>query len=116
MKALTQGYMATFKEVIMNQAVLNLLSSKERVLPLDQAKSAHCIVNNLSEAEMHKEYIIKEVISDDKEIVNFLFTLGCFKGESVTVISILSETFVITIKDARYSIDADLAQAVMLEY
>jgi ferrous iron transport protein A len=63
---------------------------------------------------MHKEYIIENVISDDTKIINFLFTLGCFKGQSITVISSLSDTFVIVIKDARYSIDADLANTITL--
>ena len=112
MKALNQGYLATFKGVIMNQAVLNLFSGKEKASPKQTVKSL--CVGSLFEAELNKEYVIKDVISDDKEIVNFLFTLGCFKGEEVTVVSILSDTFVISIKDARYSIDADLAQTVKL--
>lgn len=69
---------------------------------------------NLSEAELYQEYIIKDVVADDREIVNFLFTLGCFKGESITLISILSDSYVINIKDARYSIGSDLAQAVIV--
>jgi len=113
MKTLTQGYMTPFKEVTMFRAILNLLSGKKSTT-LSNAHRADRIVTNLFEAEIDKEYIIKDVISDDKEIVNFLFTLGCFKGESVTIVSLLSETFVIAIKDARYSIDADLAKAVIL--
>lgn len=113
MKALTQGYMATFKEVIMNQAVLNMLSGKDKASTQQKAKST-APASNLFEAEMNKEYLIKDVVSDDKEIVNFLFTLGCFKGQSVTVISVLSETYVLAVKDARYSIDADLAKAVIV--
>ena len=117
MKTLTQGYMSTFKEVIMNQAVLNFLSGKGHASTTRQTKSASAgrTVNNLFEAEMNKEYLIKDVVSGDKEIVSFLFTLGCFKGQAVTVISVLSETYVLAIKDARYSIDADLAKAVILE-
>ena len=51
---------------------------------------------------------------DDQDIVNFLFTLGCFKGESITLISILADNYVIIVKDARYSIDVDLAKAIKL--
>ncbi|MEI6897051.1 MAG: FeoA family protein [Psychromonas sp.] len=100
----------------MNQAVLNILSDKKTtsLQEKDTTISAQRTVNSLVEAEVNKEYIIKEVISEDAEMVNFLFTLGCFKGQPVTLISILSETFVIAIKDARYSIDADLAQVVKL--
>jgi len=115
-KAEKPDYIATFKEVIMNQAFFNLFSSKSKVAC--QNEETHRVTSrhasDLSEAEINKEYTIKEVVSDDKEIVNFLFTLGCFKGESITLISVLSNTFVITIKDARYSIDADLAKVVLL--
>lgn len=100
----------------MNQAIFNLLpnitsswfSSKYKKTRITRSPK------NLYEAQINKEYIIENVIADDKKIVNFLFTLGCFKGESVTVLSVLSENYVITIKDARYSIDADLAKAIKL--
>ena len=71
-------------------------------------------VNNLLKAEVNKEYKIKDVIQGDDEMVSFLFTLGCFKGESITLISVLSETYVISIKDARYSIDSELAKMILL--
>ena len=100
----------------MNQAILSLLPSKLFTLLRKENKviSHYHSASNLSEAQVNKTYCIKDVISSDKEMVNFLFTLGCFKGESVTVISILSETYVIAIKDARYSIDSNLAKAVIL--
>ena len=80
----------------------------------NRSQKKHLPAKNLSQAQINKEYVIENVIADDKEVVNFLFTLGCFKGQTVTVISLLSENYVITIKDARYSIDADLARAVLL--
>ena len=98
----------------MYQAIFNLLPGKAITSQSDHKNIRQRIVENLSEAETNKEYIIKNVITDDKNITNFLFTLGCFEGQSVTVISILSENYVIAIKDARYSIDADLAKAVIL--
>ena len=48
------------------------------------------------------------------EIKNFLFTLGCYEGESVTIVSVLAEIYVISVKDARYSIDKDLAEAILI--
>ena len=69
---------------------------------------------NLAEAKINQEYISKDVVAVDNEIINFLFTLGCFKGEPITVISVLSESYVISIKDARYSIGSDLAEAVIV--
>jgi len=69
---------------------------------------------NLSQAKINQDYVIKGVDAGDSAIANFLFTLGCFKGETITLISILSESYVISIKDARYSIGSDLAQAVLI--
>lgn len=99
----------------MNQAIFNLLPSKTIKLWQSKYKKTQLgAVNNLSEAEVDKEYIIKDVVTDNKEMLNFLFTLGCYKGESVTVISVLSDNYIITIKDARYSIDTELAKTVIL--
>ena len=67
---------------------------------------------NLSKAKMNQEYIVKNIMTDDVEIKNFLFTLGCYEGEKVTIISKLADNFVISIKDARYSIDTELAKAI----
>ncbi|WED29443.1 ferrous iron transport protein A [Vibrio sp. DW001] len=116
LKARTLGYIATLGDGILNQAIFSLMPDK--LAKLLQAKNkninVHRDIKNLSEAKLNKEYEIKNIIPDDKEMVHFLFTLGCFKGESVTVISILSDTYVIAVKDARYSIDLDLAKIVML--
>jgi len=71
-------------------------------------------IKNLSGAPMNKTYIIKEVQTRDKDMENFLFTLGCYEGEEVTVISKLAGNFVISVKDARYSIDSDLAKAIII--
>lgn len=71
-------------------------------------------MKNLAEAQINKEYIIKEIKTNDEELKSFLFTLGCYEGETVTVLSILSENYVISVKDARYSIDKDLATAIIV--
>lgn len=72
------------------------------------------LVKNLSEAKVDVEYTIKRVETDDEEIKSFLFTLGCYEGQKITVISILAENYVISIKDARYSIDSGLAEAIIV--
>jgi Fe2+ transport system protein FeoA len=72
------------------------------------------LVKCLSEAKVNVEYTIKEIETDDEELKNFLFTLGCYKGEKVTVISVLSENYIISVKDARYSIDEELAEAIVV--
>ena len=67
---------------------------------------------NLRAAEEGKEYIIKQILTDDEELDAFLFTLGCYSGEPITVISHLKKACVVSIKDARYNIDNQLAEAV----
>lgn len=68
----------------------------------------------LAEAQVGKEYIIKEIATEDEELDAFLFTLGCYSGEPVTVISHLKGSCVISIKDGRYTIDRQLASAIMI--
>lgn len=68
----------------------------------------------LTKGSLNTEYIIKDIKTNDKELKNFLFTLGCYEGETVTLISILAENYVITVKDARYSIDQDLAEVIII--
>lgn len=69
---------------------------------------------NLMSAEVGKEYIIKDIVTDDEELNSFLFTLGCYSGEPITVISHLRGGCVIAVKDGRYNIDNDLASAIII--
>lgn len=69
---------------------------------------------NLMETEIGKEYIIKELVTDDEEMDSFLFTLGCYSGEPITVISRSKHACVIAIKDGRYNIDSNLAKAILV--
>ena len=69
---------------------------------------------NLIEANLGEEYIIKDIITDDEELNSFLFSLGCYSGEPITVISHINGGCVIVIKDARYSIDKELAEAIIV--
>jgi len=69
---------------------------------------------NLLSAELAKEYIIKEIVTDDEELDAFLFSLGCYSGEPITVISRLKGGCTVSIKDARYNIDNELAEAISI--
>ena len=69
---------------------------------------------NLLEADVGKTYTVKEINTDDDEMTAFLFRLGCYSGEPVTVISKKKKGCVVAIKDGRYSFDKFLASAVML--
>lgn len=70
---------------------------------------------NLMNVELGKTYIIEQIVTDDEELDSFLFSLGCYAGEPITVISRLKGSCVVSIKDGRYSIDKDLAEAVVVE-
>ena len=69
---------------------------------------------NLRQVEEGKEYIIQQIVTDDEELDAFLFSLGCYSGEPITVISHLKGGCVVSIKDGRYNIDKDLAEAIIV--
>lgn len=69
---------------------------------------------NLRQAEEGKEYTIVEIETDDEELDAFLFSLGCYSGEPITVISHLKGSCIVSIKDGRYSIDNALAEAITI--
>ena len=67
---------------------------------------------NLTNAQEGKEYIVKNLVTDDEEMDAFLFSLGCYAGEPITVVSHLKGGCVVSIKDGRYTIDNLLAEAI----
>ena len=67
---------------------------------------------NLFNVETGKEYLVKSIHTNDDEINSFLFTLGCYAGEPVTVISRLKSSLIVAIKDGRYNIDKPLAESI----
>lgn len=69
---------------------------------------------SLKDALEGKEYIIKSIDTDDEELNSFLFSLGCYEGEPITVISRLKSSCVVSIKDGRYNIDNQLAEAISI--
>ena len=69
---------------------------------------------NLTHAEEGKEYIIQNIVTDDEEMDAFLFSLGCYSGEPITVIARRRGGFVVSIKDGRYTIDDQLAAAIQI--
>ncbi len=66
----------------------------------------------LRQAQEGKEYTISAIDTDDEELDAFLFSLGCYSGESITVVSHLKKSCVVSIKDGRYNIDHALADAI----
>lgn len=76
----------------------------------------HTRPQNLAQGQLEHTYEIARIDSEDTELKAFLLTLGCFPGERVTLISKVSDTYVIAVKDARYSIDRDLARAIIVQH
>ncbi len=69
---------------------------------------------NLTNAQEGIEYIIKDVVTDDEDLDAFLFSLGCYSGEPITVVSRNKSSCIVSIKDGRYNIDSQLAEAIVI--
>ena len=70
---------------------------------------------NLMNVQLEKEYIVSRIDTDDEELNAFLFSLGCYSGEPITVVSRRRKSCVVAIKDGRYNIDNQLAEAIVVE-
>ena len=68
----------------------------------------------LLDANVGEEYIVKDIQTDDDELNAFLFSLGCYSGEPITVISRTKNGCKVSIKDGRYTIDNALAEAIFI--
>ena len=69
---------------------------------------------DLTKAQVGNEYIIKAIETEDEELNAFLFSLGCYSGEPITVISRRRGGCTVSIKDGRYNIDDQLAEAIVV--
>lgn len=69
---------------------------------------------NLTAAQAGKEYVIRQINTDDEELNAFLFSLGCYSGEVITVIAHRKDGCTVSVKDGRYSIDKALAEAIVV--
>ena len=69
---------------------------------------------NLLLAKEGIEYIVSAIETDDEELDAFLFSLGCYSGEPITVISRRRGGCIVSIKDGRYNIDLQLAEAILI--
>ena len=57
---------------------------------------------------------MQEIDTKDDELKSFLFSLGCYCGERITVITHRKGGCVVAIKDARYNIDTDLTKVITI--
>ena len=69
---------------------------------------------NLLDGNIGEEYIIKDIQTDDEELNAFLYSLGCYSGEAITMVARRRGGCVVSIKDGRYSIDNELAEAISI--
>ena len=69
---------------------------------------------NLTNAQEGKEYIIQRIETDDEDLNSFLFSLGCYSGEPITVVARRRRNLTVSIKDGRYNIDEQLADAIVI--
>ena len=72
------------------------------------------VMMNLTKALEGREYIIRQLETDDEEMDAFLFSLGCYSGEPITVVSRKRGGYMVAIKDGRYSIDKQLAETILI--
>ena len=86
--------------------------TQERLVQTNQ--SIGVITMNLTNATEGKEYIIKDIHTDDAELESFLFSLGCYSGEPITVVSQKKSGCIVYIKEGRYSIDKRLASNIII--
>lgn len=68
----------------------------------------------LLDAEPGQTYIIRDIRTDDDEMNSFLFRLGCYKGEPITLISKKKKSCIVVIKDGRYNLDLMLSEAIII--
>ena len=68
----------------------------------------------LLNAEEGKEYVVLSINTDDEDLNSFLFSLGCYSGEPITVVTKRKHGCVVSIKDGRYNIDNELARAIII--
>ena len=67
---------------------------------------------NLTQADIEREYQVKDIETEDEELKSFLFSLGCYSGEPITVVSRKKRSCVVSIRDGRYNIYSELAEAI----
>ncbi|MGL5152385.1 MAG: FeoA family protein [Clostridium sp.] len=77
--------------------------------------SENMVSDSLCTGKEGTVYRIVNINTNDEELKNFLFTLGCYEGEEITLISILGDNYIVSIKDGRYSIDRELAKEIKVE-
>ena len=98
-----------------NALEMGLFSGRKKEEAAVQEKRAADGKLDLLEAEPGVTYNIKEINTDDEDMNAFLFRLGCYTGENITLISKKKKSCIVVIKDGRYNLDNQLAEAIIVE-
>jgi ferrous iron transport protein A len=69
---------------------------------------------NLMQAQEGREYLVQRIAAEDEGLEAFLFSLGCYAGEPITVVTRRRSGCTVAIKDGRYHIDNQLAEAILV--
>ena len=89
-------------------------SGRQTASTVDTEADDSMAKRTLMDAEPGKTYIIKEINTDDDDMNSFLFRLGCYAGEPITLISKKKKSCIVVIKDGRYNLDILLSEAIVV--
>ena len=106
MLASTNRYRITGGPEMQAELTLNGITKEETLEVKDRM--------TLLEAETGRTYTVKEINTDDDEMNSFLFRLGCYEGEPITLVSKKKNSCIVVIKDGRYNLDALLSEAIIV--
>ena len=98
-----------------NELKMGIFSGRKNEETEAQTKRATDGKLDLLEAEPGVTYTIKEINTEDEDMNAFLFRLGCYTGEQITLISKKKKNCIVVIKDGRYNLDNQLAEAIIVE-
>lgn len=101
----------------MTDRCIPMEEKRRRIFSIFQKKQKgeeKSLQGSLAMAQTNHEYEVQSIETENEEMKNFLFTLGCYEGEKITLISRIADQYVIVIKDARYSIDKNLANCIKI--
>ena len=68
----------------------------------------------LTQANENTTHIISGIETEDEDMKAFLFSLGCYKGQEISLITKKKHSLVISLKEARYNIDTCLGEAIKI--
>ena len=92
----------------------SMMAGSELVILFVKSASTVSVIDEYKEFIPDDAYImtLQNGAGHFEELNAFLFSLGCYAGEPITVVSHLKGGCVVSIKDGRYNIDKQLAGVI----